>query len=214
MSSVLVFRLVAVAVFSAGLVMAVTGGAMSVWAWTTPDTHIGFRLALPLLTAWLLFTMVRLALALPEALRGDHESRASDPLSALAVAPRNPADAYVRKTSPDATFVRQVSLPREPDVRRRRRVAQRVELRDGRSLYRVRPVPPAPVARRVAVGAAVMVASVSLFFLLGPLDLEDVAWIASLFRALEELPGFFQPVEAVGFLAALGLGAGRDQHRL
>lgn len=214
MSSLLVFRLVAVAVFSAGIVMAVTGGAMSVWAWTTPDTHIGFRLALPLLTVWLLFTMVRLALALPEALRDDHESRASDPLSALAVAPRNPADAFVRQTSPDATFVRQVSLPHEPELRRRRRVAQRVELRDGRALYRVRPIPPAPVARRVMVGAAVMVVSVSLFFLLGPLDLEDVAWIASLFRALEELPGFFQPVEAVGLLPALGFGAGRDQHRL
>lgn len=214
MSSLRLFRLTAIAIFVAGAVMAVTGGAMSVWAWTTPDTHIGFRLALPLLTAWLLFTMLRLALALPAALKGDDEGRVPDPLSALAVAPRNPADAFVRKTSPDATFVRQVPLPREPDVRRRRRVAQRVELRDGRSLYRVRPVPPAPVARRVMVGAAVMVASVSLFFLLGPLDLEDVAWIASLFRALEELPGFFQPVEAVGLLAALGFSAGRDQHGL
>ncbi|MDB5487525.1 MAG: hypothetical protein JWQ58_1240 [Reyranella sp.] len=194
--------------------MAVTGGAMSVWAWTTPDTHIGFRLALPLLTAWLLFTMVRLALTLPAALKGDDEVRVPDPLSALVVAPRNPADAYVRKASPDAMFVRQVSLPREPELRRRRRVAQRVELRDGRALYRVRPVQPAPVARRVMVGAGVMVASVSLFFLLGPLDLEDVSWLASLFHALEELPGLFQPVEAIGFLPALGLGAGRDQHRL
>jgi hypothetical protein len=147
-------------------------------------------------------------------LNNDPESRASDPLSALAAAPRNPADVSVRQASPDATFVQQVSLPREPDIRRRRRVAQRIELRDGRSLYRVRPVPPAPVARRVAVGAAVMVVSVSLFFLLGPLDLEDVSWIASLFRALEELPSFFEPVEAVGFLPALGLSPRRDQHRL
>ena len=214
MSSLLLFRLVAVAVFSAGIVMALAGGAMSLWAWTTPDTHIGFRVALPLLTAWLLFTMVRLALALPDALRDDHEGRGRDPLTALAAAPRHPADAVVRRASPDATFVRQVALPREPERRGRRRVAQRIELRDGRSSYRVTTVRPAPVARRIAVGAAVLVVSVTLFFLLGPIDLEDVSWIASLFRALEELPGFFQPVEAVGFLAALGFSAGRDQHRL
>ena len=104
--------------------------------------------------------------------------------------------------------------PREPERRRRRRVAQRVELRGGRIVYRVAPVRPAPVAKRTAIAATVLIASVSLFFLLGPLDLEDVSWIASLFRALEELPGLFEPVEAVGLLAALGFGARRDQHRL
>ena len=36
---------------------------MSAWAWTTPGAHVVFRIALPLLTVWLSFTLVRLALA-------------------------------------------------------------------------------------------------------------------------------------------------------
>lgn len=214
MSPPLLFRLTAIAVFVAGFVMAGAGIAASAWAWATPDTHVGYRLALPLATAWLLFTMVRLGLALPEALRNTDEERVADPLTALAAAPKNVPDDAMRRSSPDAVFVRQVPLPREPGGRRRRRVAQRVEMRDGRALYRVAPVRPAPVARRIAVAATVLVASVGLLLMLSPIDLDDVAWIASLFRALEELPGLFQPVEAVGFLTALGLGTRRNQHGL
>lgn len=212
MSSRLLFRLTAVAVLAAGLVMAVAGASMSVWAWNTAETHVAFRLGLPLATAWLAFTLVRLVRVLPDAWKGEEQAR--DPLAALDAAPTMDADDRLKKASPNALSVRQVRLPREPEIRRRPRVVQRVELRGGGTLYRVQPVRPAPVARRAAIAATVLIASVSLFFLLGPMDLEDVSWIASLFRALEELPGLFQPVEAVGLLAALGFGTRRDQNGL
>lgn len=212
MSSRLLFRLTAVAVLAAGLVMAVAGASMSVWAWNNAETHIAFRLGLPLATGWLVFTLVRLVRALPEAWRD--EEQAHDPLIALASAPKKDVDDRLKKVSPDALSVRQVQLPREPELRRRPRIAQRVELRGGRTLYRVQPMRPAPVAKRAAIAASVLIASVSLFFLLGPFDLEDVSWIASLFRALEEFPGLFQRVDAVGLLATLGFGARRHQQRL
>ena len=207
MSSQRLFKLTAVAVFGAGIVMAVAGGAMSVWAWMTSGTHIGFRIALPVALAWLLYTMVRLAFAL----KSEAET---DPLTALAAAPKEEPDDWLRRSSPDAVFVREVALPREPERRRRRRVAQRIELRDGRTLYRVASVRPIPTARRAAIAATVLIACAGLFYALGPIDLEDVSWIASLFRALEELPGLFEPVEAVGLLPALGLGARRNEHGL
>lgn len=212
MSSRLLFRLTAVAVLAAGLVMAVAGVWMSVWAWNTAETHIAFRLGLPLATAWLAFTLVRLGRVLPEAWKGEEPAR--DPLTALAAAPKTDVDERLKKTSPDALSVRQIALPREPELRRRPRIVQKVELRGGRTLYRVQPVRPAPVARRALAAAAVVIVSVSLFFLLGPLDLEDVSWIASLFRAIEEFPGFFQRVDAIGLLATLGFGARGHQQRL
>ena len=214
MSSRLLFRLAAVAVLAAGLAMAVAGASMSVWAWNTAETHIAFRVGLPLATAWLAYTLVRLVRALPEAWRGGQPVRARDPLAALETAPKQDVDDRLKKSSPDALSVRQIALPREPERRRRPRIAQRVELRGGRTLYRVQPARRPPVARRAIVAATVVVASVSLFFLLGPIDLEDVSWIASLFRALEEFPGLFQRVDAIGLLATLGFGARRDQQRL
>jgi len=212
MSSRLLFRLTAVAVLAAGLVMAVAGGSMSVWAWNTAETNIAFRLGLPLATAWLAFTLVRLGRVLPEAWKGEEQAR--DPLTALAAAPKADVDEKLRKTSPDALSVRQIALPREPELRRRPRIVQKVELRGGRTLYRVQPVRPAPVARRAVAAVTVVIVSVSLFILLGPIDLEDVSWIASLFRALEEFPGLFQRVDAIGLLAALGFGARGHQQRL
>jgi len=212
MSSRLLFHLTAAAVLAAGLIMALAGASMSVWAWNTAETHVAFRLGLPLATAWLAFTLVRLVRVLPEAWNGEEQAR--DPLTALAAAPKQDVDERLRKASPDALSVRQVLLPREPELRRRPRMVQKVELRGGRTLYRVQPVQAPPLARRSAIAATVLIASVSLFFLLGPIDLEDVSWIASLFRALEEFPGLFQRVEAVGLLAALGFGARRDQHGL
>lgn len=214
MSSRLLFRLTAVAVLAAGLVMAVAGASMSVWAWNTAETHIAFRMGLPLATAWLAFTLVRLGRVLPDAWRGEEQVHIRDPLAALATAPKLDVDDRLKKSSPDALSVRQIALPREPELRRRPRVAQRVELRGGRTLYRVQPVRRPPVARRVAMAATVVVASIGLFVLLGPIDLEDVSWIASLFRALEEFPGLFQRVDAIGLLATLGFGARRDQKRL
>ncbi|MDO8973342.1 hypothetical protein [Reyranella sp.] len=212
MSSRLLFRLTAVAVLAAGLVMVVAGASMSVWAWNTAETQIAFRLGLPLATAWLVFTLVRLVRVLPEAWRGEEQAR--DPLTALAAAPKTDVDERLKKTSPDALSVRQIALPREPELRRRPRIVQKVELRGGRTLYRVQPVRPAPVARRAAAAATLVIAAVILFFLLGPLDLEDVSWIASLFRALEEFPSLFHRVDAVGLLAALGFGARGHQQRL
>ena len=226
MSSRLLFRLAAVAVLAAGLVMAVAGASMSVWAWNNAETHIAFRFGLPLATAWLAYTLVRLVRALPEAWRGSDQALdplkadplTANPLTALADAPKTHVDARLRKSSPhalrDALSVRQIALPREPGSRRRPRIAQKVELRGGRTLYRVQPVQPAPVGRRVAAAASVVIAAVGLFFLFGPVDLEEVSWIASLFRALEEFPGLFQRVDAVGLLAALGFGARGDQQRL
>lgn len=214
MSSLVLFRVTAVAVVVAGIAMAVAGGATSVWAWTTPETHLAFRVGLPLATAWLVFTMVKLALALPQAWKGEETKSVPDPLTALESARADAADAWVKKSAPDAVSVRQVPLPREPEPRRRRRVAQRVDLRGGRVLYRVVPARRPPTARRLTVAAAVAAAGLALFFGLGPIDLEDISWIASLFRALEELPGLFERVEAVGLLATLGFGARRDQDRL
>lgn len=214
MSSLVLFRVTAVAVVVAGIAMAVAGGATSVWAWATPDTHLAFRVGLPIATAWLVFTMLRLAVALPQAWKGEERQRVPDPLTALESARADAADAWVKKSAPDAVSVRQVPLPREPEPRRRRRVAQRVELRGGRVLYRVVPARRQPTARRLTVAAAVAAAGLALFFGLGPIDLEDISWIASLFRALEELPGLFERVEAVGLLATLGFGARRDQDRL
>lgn len=212
MSSRLLFRLTAVAVLVAGIAMAVAGASMSVWAWNNAETHIAFRFGLPLATAWLAYTLVRLVRALPEAWRGDDQ--VLDPLTALADAPKADVDERLRKSSPDAIAVRQIALPREPGARRRRRIAQKVELRGGRTLYRVQPVRPASVARRAVAAASVVIAAVGLFFLLGPVDLEEVSWIASLFRALEELPGLFQRVDATGLLATLGFGARGHQQRL
>lgn len=214
MSSRLLFRLTAVAVLAAAIVMAVAGTSMSVWAWNTAGTHITFRLGLPLATAWLAYTLVRLVRVLPEAWRGEAVVHSRDPLTALAAAPKTDVDERLRKTSPDAIAVRQVLLPREPERRRRPRIAQRVELRGGRTLYRVQPVRSRPVARRALAAATLVIASVGLFFLLGPVDLEDVSWIASLFRVLEEFPGLFQRVDAVGLLATLGFGARGDRQRL
>lgn len=214
MSSLVLFRVTAVVVVVAGIAMAVAGGATSVWAWTTPDTHLAFRVGLPIATAWLIFTMLRLAVALPRAWKGEERQRVPDPLTALESARADAADAWVKKSAPDAVSVRQVPLPREPEPRRRRRVAQRVDLRGGRVLYSVVPARRPPTARRLTVAAAVAAAGLALFFGLGPIDLEDISWIASLFRALEELPGLFERVEAVGLLATLGFGARRDQDRL
>ncbi|WP_439614448.1 hypothetical protein [Reyranella sp.] len=147
MSSLLLFRVTAVAVVGAGIVMTLAGGATSVWAWTTPDTYLAFRVGLPIATAWLVYTMLRLALALPQAWKGEEARQpASDPLTALESARTDAADAWVRKSAPEAVSVRQVPLPREPEPRRRRRVAQRVELHGGRVLYRVVPARPRPSA--------------------------------------------------------------------
>lgn len=214
MSPLLLFRVTAVAVVVAGVAMALAGGATSVWAWTTPDIHLGFRVGLPLATAWLVVAMLRLAFALPQAWKGEEKQSAPDPLTALDMARNDAADAWVRRAAPDALSVRQISLPREPEPRRRRRVAQRVELRGGRVLYRVVPARAPSTVRRFTVAAAVAIACLGLFFALGPIDLEDVSWIASLFRALEDLPSLFEPVEAIGLLPALGFGARGDQHGL
>ena len=214
MASLLVFRVTAVAIVVAGIAMTLAGAASSVWAWTTPGTHPAFRVGLPLATAWLVFTLLRLVLALPHAWRGEEKKPAPDPLTALESARTDAADAWVKKSAPDAVSVRQIALPREPEPRRRRRVAQRVELRGGRVLYRVGPARPQPTARRLTVAAAVTVACFALFLALGPIDLEDVSWIASLFRALEELPSLFERVEAAGLLATLGFGARGDQQGL
>lgn len=214
MPSRLLFRLTAAVVVAAGLVMGVAGAWMSVWAWNTAETHVAFRIGLPLATAWLAFTLVKLVCVLPEAWKGEQPVRARDPLTALETAPPKEVDKRLKKSSPDALSVRQVALPREPERRRRPRIAQRVELRGGRTLYRVQPARRPPVARRAVAATAVVIASVSLFFLLGPIDLEDVRWIASLFRALEEFPSLFQRVDAIGLLATLGFGARGHQQRL
>ncbi len=145
---------------------------------------------------------------------GEEKEPAPDAHVALESARADAADGWVKKSAPDAVSVRQIMLPREPEPRRRRRVAQRVELRGGRVLYRVVPARPNTTARRVTVAAALAVAGLALFLALGPIDLENVSWIASLFRALEELPGLFERVEAAGLLATLGFGARGDQQGL
>jgi hypothetical protein len=124
MSSRLLFRLTAVTVLAAGLVMAVAGAAMSVWAWNTAETQIAFRLGLPLATALLVFTLVRLVRVLPEAWRGEEQAR--DPLTALAAAPKTDVDERLKKTSHDA-----LSGPRLPLNCRRSALTYGVQNRPG-----------------------------------------------------------------------------------
>ena len=190
MSPPLRFRLFTTAVFVAGIVMAAAGGTMAAWAWATPGTHLFFRIALPLLTVWLLVAMVGLGIGLPRALRRDADeeekgeeegdARSPDPLAALAASPKRAPDPALRQSSPDAEFVQQIVLPAEPGTqwgsrRRRRRVAQRIGLPGGRHRYRVVPARRARFARpatvrRLAVGAAAAIVAIGLLFLLGPFD--------------------------------------------
>ena len=188
MSPSLRFHLFTAAIFVAGIAMAAAGSTVAAWAWATPGTHLLFRIALPLLTVWLLVAMVRLGIGLLRAPRRDadeeekgeeeKDARSPDPLAALAVSPRRAPDPALRQSSPDAEFVQQIVLPAGPGTQwgSRRRVAQRIGLPGGRHLYRVGPARrgrftrrPA-TARRLAVGAAVAVVAIGLLFLLGPFD--------------------------------------------
>jgi hypothetical protein len=158
-------RLVAASVFVAGIVVAAAGGTMAAWSWATPDVHPAFRIALPLATAWLLFTMVRLALALPGTL-GD-EDRPTD----LHAAPQRAPGPEER----DASFVQEIRLPG--------RIARRVVYADGRTRYRVgpaarrRPV----VLRRVAaaLGVALVVAGTVMLLESEAGGVEWLAWLGA-----------------------------------
>jgi hypothetical protein len=113
MPSSLRFRILTVAVFAAGIVMALAACGAGVWAWLTPDTHLLFRIALPLATAWLLLAMVRLALALRRVAREDRDDW-RDPLAALLSSPKRQADAALRASWPGAEFCQCIVLPPEP----------------------------------------------------------------------------------------------------
>lgn len=186
-SASLGFRILAAAVFVVAIAMVAAGGTMAAWSWATPGVHVAFRIALPVLALWLLVEMIRLAIALPRVLDGNAAAAgafAPDPLTALAAQPRHAPDAALRQAAPDAAFVQRLALPAEPGARwgqrRRRRVAERIGLADGRHRYRVGPARPRyaarrlaaarPAARRVVAAVALVAATMALLVLLGPLD--------------------------------------------
>lgn len=146
-------RLLAMVVFAVGIAMAAAGGTMSAWAWVTPDVHVAFRIVMPLATAWLLFTMVRLALVLPEAL--DEERQATS----------DEEDGNVRS-------VQEIAPPGQ--------VARRTVYADGRTHVRVRPAPRrAHVTPRRAAAALVLVLAVAgAVAMLQPDGGEWLAWLS------------------------------------
>lgn len=104
----------AACIFVVGIVVAAATGTASAWVWMEADVHPIFRVLLPAVTLWLLFTMVRLALVLQ---RGDFESPADDwqdPMSLLLAAPRLEPDEVVRSLCPDAQYCQQIRLPAGP----------------------------------------------------------------------------------------------------
>ncbi|MFZ5782689.1 MAG: hypothetical protein ACOY4R_21010 [Pseudomonadota bacterium] len=158
-------RLLTVAVFAAGVVAVLIGGACSVWAWRTEDTALVFRIALPTLTAWLVLAMAHLAWKLGRTPRQAAPAMDwPDPLQSLLAAPKRQPDETVRRRWPDAQYCQQLELPPEPDTswwlrRRRRRVALLIGLRDGSRHVRVtdasRPYRELP-ARRAGMAEAQM----------------------------------------------------------
>jgi hypothetical protein len=149
-------RLFAAIVFVVGIVMVAAGGTMAAWAWLTPDVHLVFRIVLPLAAAWLLFTMIRLALALPQVL-GEQERAAPD------------------KEEGDVSSVQEIALPG--------RVARRIVYADGRTHYRVRPAPRRRhvTPRRAAAAALVfMLAVAGAVAMLEPAGggVEWLAWLS------------------------------------
>jgi len=157
------FRLLAVAVFAAGVVAALAGGACSIWAWRTEGTALVFRLALPALTVWLVLAMAHLAWKLGRTRRqAAPRTDWPDPMASLLEAPKRQPDETVRRRWPDAAYCQQVVLPPEPDTswwlrRRRRRLALLIGLRDGSRHVRIteatRPYRELP-ARRQGMPAA------------------------------------------------------------
>ncbi len=155
MPAVTRLRLLAAIVFIVGIAMAAAGGTLSAWAWMTPGVHVAFRAVLPVATAWLLFTMVRLALELPRALD-------------------------TKKHMPPAgeeetvSTVQEIVLPGQ--------VAHRTVYADGRTHYRVRPVTRgrAVTPRRVAAALVLAFAAAGAAAMLAPAGSgEWLAWLAS-----------------------------------
>lgn len=146
-------RLFAAAVFVVGIAMAAAGGTMSAWAWVTPDVHVAFRIVMPLATAWLLFTMVRLALALPEAL--DEEGQAAP----------DKEDGNVRS-------VQEIAPPGQ--------VVRRTVYADGRIHVRVRPAPRRRhvTPRRAAAALVLVLAVAGAAAMLEPDGGEWLAWLS------------------------------------
>lgn len=130
----------AVCVFVVGIAMAAATGTASAWVWMEADAHPVFRVVLPTVTLWLLFTMVRLARGLH---RGDSERPADDwqdPMSSLFAAPRLAPDEVVRSLCPDAEYCQQIRLPAGPGAfwqreRLRARLVRRIGLPHDRHRY-------------------------------------------------------------------------------
>jgi len=131
------FKFATIAVFAAAAVTALALGGATAWVWNEPGTHPFFRFGLPALLAWLLIAAARLALGLRR-LHVESRPAALDPLAALAASPKIKPDTVLRATCPDAEFYQQIVLPPEPG-RRKRRIAQRIGLPDGRYRYVVAP---------------------------------------------------------------------------
>lgn len=145
-------RLFAAVVFVVGIAMAAAGGTMAAWAWLTPDVHITFRIVLPLATAWLFFTMIRLALDLPRVL-GEQERATPE-------------------TEASVSSVQEIALPGQ--------VARRTVYADGRMHLRVRPAPRRRrvTPRRAAAALVFVLAVAGAVAMLEPDGGEWLAWLS------------------------------------
>lgn len=123
-----------------GVATAIAGGIASACAFEATDTPLVFELSLPLVTAWLAFSLVRLAVAM----RDQADEAWIDPMVSLENAPKRILDGKIRQLSPDAEYYQEVTLPldrsmlREPTLFRRR-VAVKIAIGKGRHRYLISP---------------------------------------------------------------------------
>lgn len=124
-----------------GVATAIAGGIASACAFEATDTPLAFEVALPLLTAWLAFSLVRLAVKM----RHRADDQWVDPMVSLENATKRVPDGNIRRLSPDAEYYQEVSLPlnrsmhRAPILFRRRWVAVKITIGKDRHRYWISP---------------------------------------------------------------------------
>jgi len=130
--------IIALTIALLGAATVLVGGFASMVALTTPDAHLGLKIALPASTTWLAGSLIRLVMALGRKAKDDDWI---DPLLALRSAPKLTPDAAMRTAWPQASFYQEVLLPPDASARRllrHQKVALKITMRDERSRYLVR----------------------------------------------------------------------------
>lgn len=124
-----------------GVATLIAGGIASACAFEATDTPMVFEFALPLLTVWLAFSLLRLAVAM----RHRADDAWVDPMVSLENAPKRIADGKIHQLSPDAEYYQEVKLPLnrsmlgKPALLRRRWVAVKITIGKDRHRYRISP---------------------------------------------------------------------------